>query len=231
MKTFKTINDGNDLTKVEILANVYIISLVLSKHSNVTLHLVKATEGYNSENVTTATCSLTLGKVSHPKFRPELRVVVKSTLMAHQHVGLTFDNVHLRFISRHEERKFWTHQLLELIYTFDIKTWVLLVLSAFILSYITKFCKDLFHKTDQQLADIFFPLLMSWLDQGCSLFNSLNTKSNVSFYFAMWLIPLSYFFFETIYRGDNITRLTSQPPLKPFDTFDSLIDNGLSTIM
>ncbi len=42
----------------------------------------------------------------------------------------------------------------------------------------------------------------------------------------MWFIPVIWLLFSTLYKGDNITNLTANPPLIHFDKFETLVGYG-----
>src|SRR5258705_359615 len=59
-------------------------------------------------------------------FRPALLRHVQTHLGYFPELGLIFHRNKLRFISCHKERPNWTHRLNELVFAFDIPTWVML---------------------------------------------------------------------------------------------------------
>ncbi len=72
------------------------------------------------------------------------------------------------------------------------------------------------------LLDIGSSLLWSILDQSSSLFKTHNKTVKCSYYWCISCIPLSWLYLSTLYKGENVTRLTAEPPLIPFDTFEML---------
>lgn len=78
----------------------------------------------------------------HPKFRPLIERKAHKNLGSHHDIGLVFRRQHLRFVSCHEEKIHWFHQLKELVTVFDIYTWIFLVLFSLAISKMMRFvCK------------------------------------------------------------------------------------------
>lgn len=53
----------------------------------------------------------------------------------------------------------------------------------------------------------------------------LHPKTKLGFFLSTFFVPLVWLLLSTLYKGDNITRLTAEPPLTQFDTFSSLVQN------
>ncbi len=64
-------------------------------------------------------------------------------------------------------------------------------------------------------------LYFSLLEQSSDLFQKPGKSRNFLF-----CLPLSFLLLSNVYKGDNITNLTLEPSLVPFDTFNSLIQNN-----
>ncbi len=61
------------------------------------------------------------------------------------------------------------------------------------------------------------------------MFQTIDTRNKISFYFALYTIPLAWLYISALCKADNITNLTTDPPLTSFDTFDSLVQNNFQT--
>lgn len=130
-----------------------------------------------------------------------------------------------------KKQKHWAHRFNELISGFNLSTWLSLILSTFTNAYLIKMSNlsngSLKYQTS--LWDIYFSTISSILDQGSAMFHIIQARTNMSFYHTVYTVPFAWLYLSTLYKGDNITNLTTEPPLTPFDTFDSLVENNFQT--
>lgn len=124
----------------------------------------------------------------------------------------------------------WTNQLKELISPFDIPTWMVLICTCFILSWVVKKNnRSAVILRNQSLFDVNFFMFWCILDQSNSIFERAVIRSKTSLYCCLVFVPIVWFYLSTIYKGDNVTRLTAEPPLTRFDTFKMIEGNNFTT--
>ncbi len=223
-----SLEDGN---KISYLADLHLLSDFLPKNS--TLRHLKNIEAdvFRWKTLKISTCRKSKYVAYHPKLRPLIQKDTHLHLGSHQDFGLVWRRRQLRFVSCHEEKIHWLHQLKELVTVFDISTWVLLILLVLATSKMMKYvCKCAQNATGKQYpiftyGDTWFLLYSSILDQSSIVFGRVELRKKLCFYLTFSCIPFVFFTLGNHYKGDNITRLTLSAPLVPFDTFDSLIDN------
>lgn len=162
-------------------------------------------------------------KVTFPaKFRPLLHRDNDLHLGSVQETGFIFVRKQMRFVSCHKRSPPWINRLNELIFAFDLPTWLLIILYLLVISKILIIASKA-HKTSQtsKFRDSFFYLMMSMVEQSTGIFQPKSTKAKV----LLYCLPLLFLVLGNEYRGDNITNLTVEPNLETFDTFDSLVEN------
>ncbi len=134
-----------------------------------------------------------------------------------QEMALVFQSKQLRFVSCHNEQLHWMYRLKELVVAFDLATWALLIIFCNLVSLIVSIEFGL-HKLDSM------HLFKNWFtfipEQSSSLFQNNNKK------IILFLWPFVCLILSIEYKGDNITNLTLDPDLVPFDTFESLVNNS-----
>ncbi len=215
------VNDNVEL--LYFMADIHLTSLLLPKSINVTFSIDE--EKYHGSWYRTIvdSCSLTKPINSHPELRPIIKRMGFRFRSLFQESRLVTYVKQLLFVSCHREAKHWTHQLKELISPFDKTTWFLILTICFILSCIVK-TSGKSHSTlsKSSLFDVNFNIFCSILDQGSSVFTK---PVRISLYSCIFCVPITWLYLSTLYKGDNVTRLTADPPLTPFDTFQTLQEN------
>ncbi len=117
----------------------------------------------------------------------------------------------------------WRNQLSELISPFDLLTWLLILAICLFVSRIVKLSRSSHsHSHNPTLLDISFSMFWSILDQASSLFDTHKETTKCSFCWCVSCIPLTWLLLSTLYKGENVSRLTAEPPLIKFDTFKLL---------
>lgn len=132
-------------------------------------------------------------------------------------------NTQIKFLSCHVKRKLWLSRLQELISPFDSITWCLLIASLLGLSLLLGVQLQ---KSNIQVsaADAFYDLFAILLEKGGRMFDWTLAKAKNLQHFTAFAIPFMLLVLSNEYRGDNITRLTVEPDLQPFDEFDDLVE-------
>ncbi len=72
------------------------------------------------------------------------------------------------------------------------------------------------------LFDVNFFIFWSILEQGISYFSNAGKNTKPSYILCVFFVPITWMYLSNIYKGDNVTRLTAEPPFIPFDTFEAL---------
>lgn len=175
-------------------------------------------------------CSKTMSVEYHPKLVPSISVSLRLHLGSVQEIGLFFQSYSLRFVSCHKEQLHWIGQLKDMVTAFDVYSWLALILIVIMLS------KQLTHERVSKSASFTFKtgsfhIFSAFLDQSTSLFQNQILTSRLSFDLAFFFVPLSFLYLGNLYKGDNIARLTIDPPLIPCNTFDSLIKYKFKTFV
>lgn len=155
------------------------------------------------------------------KFVPLLIRITTSNLAFAPELGLVFQNEQLRFVSCHSEQIHWIYNMNELIFVFDIATWLLMIASLIETALI--YSLSIQHKSSKPFVNSCFSLSTCLLDQGSKMFHSHDKN------FVLFFIPLIYILLGTYYKGENITNLTISPAFDPFDTFKELVRNKFTT--
>lgn len=231
ISTFR-LNEDED-NALLFIADIHLISLQFPKTTNATYSFSYGPYYNQWKNIIDEACSSTKRINSHPKFRPMVTRHANIHASFFHDVGLIFVKEQLLFVSCHKEQKPWTHQLLELLNAFDVQTWSLILLGCFGVSYIIQSISPVNGKVNEQnlFWEVFVPMFMIMLDQSCSVLQRLNIRKRFALYCSTFFVPFVWLFLSTVYKGENITNLTADPPLKPFDTFESLKQNGFQTYL
>ncbi len=157
------------------------------------------------------------------KLRPFLYRDTQSSLGLFKEIGLAFQTEQLRFVSCHKERPNWIFRLNDLIFAFDTPTWLLIFTVLVGISKFLGFCSNSLKSCDSLgfwLA--FYSLLTSMMDQSSRIFRLNSERARV----LLCFLPLMFLVLGNEYKGENITNLTVEPNLVPFDTFKGLVKNG-----
>ncbi len=154
------------------------------------------------------------------KLLPSLLRNTETKLAAVQEMALVFQNRQLRFVSCHNEQNHWMYRLKELVVAFDLATWALIIISCNLVSMIMSLEIPFRKHNSIEFLNKWFYLFTSLLDQSSSLFQKHNFKAFVFFW------PLVCLIISIEYKGDNITKLTLDPELIPFDTFEILVNKS-----
>ncbi len=213
------------LTRLYLYASAgqHLTSLLLPKSANITFSAHFGKYYAEWENVIVDTCSPSNATNSHPIFRPMIKRSFSRSSIMFQESRLVTRICQFRFVSCHKEQIHWSYQLLELVSPFDILTWSLIFAICLISSRIVKISLNLHsHAQNPSLFDLSFSTFWALLDQSNILFKTYNKSLKHSFYWCVSLIPLTWLYLSTLYKGENVTRLTADPPLIQFDTFEML---------
>lgn len=169
----------------------------------------------------------------HENHIPELLASTHEYSMEYQLTSLMFRRTTKRFISCHKLERSYFAPLLEIVAPIDTMTWVCLSIFSIIQVIIfnielneqkSDFDIKLYFKT---MMDSMFKLFCGLIDQGANMLSNLASK-HLFHFFLLFPIPICYMVLGYEYKGDNIYRLTVTPPLYPFDTFESLVENNFT---
>ncbi len=219
---------------MKYVADVHRLLSVLPKNSTIrffTARNGKHTILYNNDN---EMCSGINNDDFHSRLRPSIVLNAQTNLGYIQEFGLIFRKSQFRFVSCHNKHAHWIYQLQDLVSVFDIFTWLVLLASWILISLMisVSLAYPLYRntKTINNLlgGKITFYLFASMIDQSSVLFNNLKFRKNPAVYWSIVFIPLMSLILGNYYKGDNVTRLTLDAPLLPFDTFESLIKNNFT---
>ncbi len=204
---------------IYVAADQHLTSLLLPKSANVTFSENQLNYA-EWKNLVVDACSTTKPINSHPVFRPTI-----SRTSARSHISLQENRLLIwtdqyRFVSYHKERAHWTNQLKELFSPFDLLTWLLILTICSIVSWIVN--NSHCYSQKPGLFHLNFSTLCSILDQPNSLLKTQYKTPKCSYYWCVSLIPLSWLYLSVLYKGENVTRLTAEPPLIQFETFNLL---------
>lgn len=206
------------------LINIHTISQVIPANSTLRFHSNRIPNKWEWKHVKIESCSSSKPINYHSKLRPVLIGDTQTYLSFYKEIGLVFYQEQLKFVSCHEERPHWFYQLKELFVVFDIPTWSLLITLLFIATRIIKYIpKSIIEK--KKNTGTYFDLFAAMLDQSSKIFDNVYQRRNSAFLLSFSFIPTAFLILGNQYKGDNITRLTLDASLIPFDTFDSLVEN------
>lgn len=141
--------------------------------------------------------------------------------------GLIVDTLQMRFVACHAIPKLWISQLKELVSPFDITTWFLLISSMLTFSLIINL-QTRKVKPSISSSDAFYGLFVLLLEKAHFVFDYSLVKSKRVEYFVAFSIPFVLLVLSNEYRGDNISRLTVEPALLPFDRFETLVEHNFT---
>ncbi len=150
-------------------------------------------------------------------FRPHLERNTQEHLASYQEIGLVFQKDQLRFVSCHKEAAHWITQLNELVFAFDTPTWILLVFTMVVVAH--SLANVVSTQTNHTFWNVCFSLSGSLMDQSCSIFEQPGNGR-----ILLYSLPFMFLVLSNVYKGDNITNLTTEPSLVQFDTFESLVE-------
>ncbi len=205
-----------------LLSDIHLISQL--QPENITLHF---TSQYDKEMYTWKILEVDgcPNAVSYPSaLRPLIHRSTRVDLASHPEIGLVLHRDQMRFVSCHKEQNQWIHQIKELVLAFDISTWITLFLSFLLTAYIHAHAYDNLDKNKlYAVGDMCFSFITSLMDQSNKLFQT------PSFRYLVISWPLVFVILSNEYKGENITRLTLEPSLVPFNTFASLKQNNFTT--
>ncbi len=218
LKYIRDYSVESDMMLLYTSADKHLTSLLFPDSSNATFSFFYDKFRYRWKNVIVGACSHKRAINSHPEFRPVIMRYHSKSRNLFQDSRLTFYNDEFRFVSCHKEQIHWTNQFLELISPFDVCTWLLILTTCLIVSWVVK----LSNNSDATLFDTTFFMCWSILDQSNRVFNAYRETAKPSFYMCIFFVPLAWLYLSTLYKGDNVTRLTADPPLIQFDTFKML---------
>lgn len=207
-----------EFVSINYLADVHIISHLFPDNASMFIGRNYHPKSNKWKVFEIRLCPNSNGVKYHPKLRPAILRISKKYLGALQDFTLVFRRDQLRFVSCHKEQLHWIVQLKELVTVFDILTWTFLLLTFIALAILLN-CVQ----TAQKPLNIIFNLYATFVEQSSGLFENLTLRKNLTFYVCFSFIPMTFFYIENLYKGDNITRLTLDPPMLRFDTFDSLV--------
>lgn len=141
--------------------------------------------------------------------------------------GLIIHYSQLRFVACHLEGLSWFTRLKELVSPFDAATLILGFMSIFTMAYLINI--QLYKwRTDLQFGTACEALFALLLEKGHKAYDWSKAKSKPLGYFITLGIPFVLIVLSNEYRGDNISKLTVEPDLYPFDNFDDLVKHNFS---
>lgn len=219
---------AKETSAIPFLADIHLLRSLLPKNSTILFKKYYKDNKSNGQNIQIDSYSPSNPIKYHPKLLPGMRRKSRRNLAVMQEIGLIFQQESLRFVSCHKEQLHWIHQLQHMVTGFDAITWVLLILVFIVLSSMSKYIQ--MPKTMKLSIPITsFQLFAAFVDQSAGLFGTKHLRINKIFVLTFFVIPSSFTYLGNLYKGDNITRLTLDPPLIPFNTFEKLISNAFKT--
>lgn len=113
-----------------------------------------------------------------------------------------------------------------MVVAFDLPTWILIITTCSGIPFIFQLTAGKLSKTGiYECLNESYQLYFSILEQSSNLFQKRGKRRTVLF-----CLPFAFLILSNTYKGDNITNLTLEPSLVPFDTFKSLIQNNFKTL-
>lgn len=217
------------VSQIPFLADTHIMFHLLSENSTIKFQYTDDGYVYRWKNIPIRYNAQFKSIKYHPNFRPSILRQTDANLGFFQDLGLLFRRQKLQFVSCHSEQASWMNALKELVHVFDIYTWLMLIGLFILASKIMKYISHDLHGVS--LGETVFQLYASFLDQSSSVFGNKKMRINPIFYLSFACIPMVFFYVNNLYKGDNITRFTLDPPLTPFDTFRSLVENHFEILV
>lgn len=199
-----------------------ILSHILPSNASVQWGFSFAVDRFVQKALYISTCTNHQKIMYSPNLRPQLWRVTHASIARFQDTGLILDTITLRFLACHDMRQLWLSRLKELVTPFDATTWFLLSLSIFGLSLLIR-VQLLKTKLKISYGYICFQVFAMFLEKGSMIFDWSSVRSKRLNFFVAFAIPFVLLVLSNEYRGDNISRLTIEPDLQPFDTFESLV--------
>ncbi len=234
-RTIETVLEQVRMSDVEFaevmpqLLDPLVISYLFPENITINFHQEDLGDTNRWKNIKIDSCPGSKIITYHPKLVP---VVYKIRHLQHnefQQTGLIFQKKQLRFVSCHKKQPHWVLQLRELVIVFDFSTWLLIVFVCLATSHIMTF---IYRSNQKQNSGETFTFWLTYynlfvvaLEQGSTLYQRVHLRNKFTFMFTFAFIPLTFVLLGNLYKGDNITRLTLETDLVPFDTFDSLTRN------
>ncbi len=212
-----------------LFADIHLTSLIFNKLTNITFLGAVGKYIYKWEHVTVNACSMTKTVKPHPVFRPMILWYSSRIPSLFQDSRLIIEVEQYRIVSCHKEQVHWTSQLLELISPFDRWTWLLIFTMCATVSCIVKMAYKCQNRRNKNLFDVIFYITTQSLEQYNSLFVTDSKTTKASFYWCVFFVPITWLYLSTLYKGDNVTRLTAEPPQIQFDTFEMLENYQFNT--
>lgn len=168
--------------------------------------------------------------------RPGLSHNSKAYFNEFQNTGLITRIKTLRFVCCHKERPSWLSNVKEIVSAFDLCTWILLLVSLAILATsiikiavtYRRFIKPTRYLINVSFTDVVYRLFVSLLEQGSGLFHNSNLKANGCISAVIFCLSLLFNIMSNAYKGENINRLTVEPPLTPFEDYKDLLKHNFS---
>lgn len=222
---YKLHNDANTL--IITINGIHILSFLFSKQANMTFSYEGDNNLFQWEKAMLGSC---FGKKSiqlYPQLRPLVSQSIKPSFTTHQVLGLVLQRFQHSFVSCHKRQDHWINQLSQLISAFDIYTWLAIWISYMSLACTLNLTRGAIQNQSNSFLFVFSSLLFATIDQSCKLFSSLSYRKKVSSFTGFLLVSVAGMILSNSYKGENITRLTAEPKLLPFDTLDSLLQNNV----
>lgn len=224
---------GTDATLFQYLADSHGIENLLPK--NVTIDYStkqRPYERYMWKDLQTDSCDGSKWIRYHPNLRPIIELSPKIHLSSYQEVGLIFHKKRLRFLSCYKKRLHWVFQLQEMFTVFDYYTWFLIVFVMYATSRILNILFQQVSKDKRERAkNTIFQIYGIMLDQSSDIFQNTELRKHPSFCISFACVPMALMFLGNQYKGDNIVKLTLDPPLVPYDTFADLVQNKFKILV
>lgn len=164
-----------------------------------------------------------------PNLRLALYRTTKQNPAEFQNVGLVFNKEQLAFVACHFKRKIWLSRLKELVSPFDTTTWFIIISSILMLSLVIQIQMRKV-RLNTRYQDILYALCCLLVEKDSQIFDWYLVKSKNITYFTTFAVPFVSLVLCNEYSGDNITRLTVEPTLYPFDNFDDLVRHNFSIV-
>jgi len=218
----------NYLTKFDVKMNstflpfsfdIHMIQLLIPE--NITMHyLFDDHDYYYWKSISVTGCT---NKIPYPgTLRPLLRRHTKTHLGHYRETSLVFQRKKLLFVSCHKQSSHMIVRLNELVFAFDTLTWLMILLILGTVAGLLGLpSTNPYQSTSKNIWNTCFALVSTMMEQSTNLYQNISGSQRILLF---WL-PVLFLALSNEYKGENITNLTVEPKLEPFDTFDRLVEN------
>lgn len=214
-----------DLKSNNILPKVtHPLTIMAIVPNNTTLRFVHAfaSDRFSNKALPIAGCTKLVYYSPHLRLAINRHTSVNAGEFTHQE--LIIDKHQLRFLACHLEKLTWFSRLKELVTPFDLATTILGLASVLVMSlYMNAQLRLRQSARKFSFGASFEAVVALMLENGHQVFGWSLIRNKKVGYFIAFGIPYVLLVLSNEYRGDNISRLTVEPDLHPFDTFDELV--------